>query len=898
MYPRLIYSILIGVLVCFVNCSIARAADTPYKAEDSILAYAEMYAFGATDNFSATGLSQEQGNQIITEFNQKLLETFKDYPLSKQNLSAIQSKYLSKLQTIMNLKTKIKKKNKNNPIVEVSATTVNANLARLASNNENLLALGYELRQRQNEGATISDLKTDSQFQNVAFKAISDFIDRLPLNQVKTFDVQCRIIEGYDGKNYYAPEDPDALKNFLITDFVVDVNDGQEKFEQFFGFVLNPTEDTHQIPQFTYNKNDSWLIYWYICGTDLESKWEQATNDINEALKVKLPPNVKILIQTGTTSKWHHEIVDIDARYLYDNTGLKKISNHTAKMYDSQTLKNFLVYGDKKYKPDHRILIFWDHGGVGGICQDKEDTKESMSFNAIRIALEEIYGKSPVKTPFEIIGFDTCSMASYESAKTIEGFAKYMVASEAPENGFGWYYTDWLNLLAEHPESNGAVLGEKICSSSLEDCKRHNDSNESTFSVVDISKLDRLYVAHQKFFTEALNRSKDSGQFSTRFDRMAKNVPMKQYNNAYIDLKVLAEGSKNFMPDAADDLITAVSDVVVGKPSNGALYRESGGISTYYPYDSESHSYYKAQDVALQEQKDFYDILLRMNAEKTGNDSDNSDNSNAPRNKRSTVKNNFPLNDVPVYIDENKHIYTQLTPEQLEMVSSVRCIVMPSIEFANSEMGVKDNAVVLLGNDVDFKGNWQEGIFHDNFRNVWASIDGHLIFMSVTFSNSEYNVYEVPIKLNGEIRTLEISYSYSDKKYSLLGAREKMKRGISSRDKKYIKKGDEITPLFIVYASSESLDADDNQTIIEDESGITKITEGVPFIVGEDPIVEDKTLGNGKYGYCFQFFGPGETFLGISQRALFTIENGEIIDTVLVEDHTQNNDENIDENDE
>ena len=286
-----------------------------------------------------------------------------------------------------------------------------------------------------------------------------------------------------------------------------------------------------------------------------------------------------------------------------------------------------------------------------------------------------------------------------------------------------------------------------------------------------------------------------------------------------------------------------------------------------------------------------------MNRRDSSNSSDDSDNSNAPRNQKSAESQNYPLMNVPVYIDENKHIYTQLTPEQLQLVSSVRCMVMPSVQFANSELGVKDEAIVVLGNDVDFRGDWQNGIFRDNFRNVWASIDGHLICMSVTFSNSEYNIYKVPIEINGEVRTLEISYNYAEKKYSLLGARKKMERGISGKDVVYLNEGDEVTPLFFVYALPGSLDAERQPVIETDLDGIFTITEGIPFKISGTPIIEDKTLlGYGYCGYCFQFFGPGETFLGNFRSVIFEIEDGEIVNTLLVEDREEVDDDTESDN--
>ena len=44
---------------------------------------------------------------------------------------------------------------------------------------------------------------------------------------------------------------------------------------------------------------DDWAIYWYLCGSDLESEGGCATEDISELLDVELPDNVKVVIETG-----------------------------------------------------------------------------------------------------------------------------------------------------------------------------------------------------------------------------------------------------------------------------------------------------------------------------------------------------------------------------------------------------------------------------------------------------------------------------------------------------------------------------------------------------------------------------------------------------------------------
>jgi len=64
-----------------------------------------------------------------------------------------------------------------------------------------------------------------------------------------------------------------------------------------------------------YNPNDTWAIYWYICGSALESgrpgtggagnvAGGKASDDLSELLQVSLPKNVTVVIETGGTKIW------------------------------------------------------------------------------------------------------------------------------------------------------------------------------------------------------------------------------------------------------------------------------------------------------------------------------------------------------------------------------------------------------------------------------------------------------------------------------------------------------------------------------------------------------------------------------------------------------------------
>jgi hypothetical protein len=55
--------------------------------------------------------------------------------------------------------------------------------------------------------------------------------------------------------------------------------------------------------------SESWAVYWYVCGSDLETKGGAATADLREALEVSLPDGVKLVVQTGGARKWKNDLV-------------------------------------------------------------------------------------------------------------------------------------------------------------------------------------------------------------------------------------------------------------------------------------------------------------------------------------------------------------------------------------------------------------------------------------------------------------------------------------------------------------------------------------------------------------------------------------------------------------
>lgn len=84
----------------------------------------------------------------------------------------------------------------------------------------------------------------------------------------------------------------------------------------------------------------SWAIYWYLCGSDLESGGGFASADLAEMMEVSLPENVKVVVQTGGSSQWQNEQMDASKlqRYVYSGEGLELVeeqpsANHGGKRH-------------------------------------------------------------------------------------------------------------------------------------------------------------------------------------------------------------------------------------------------------------------------------------------------------------------------------------------------------------------------------------------------------------------------------------------------------------------------------------------------------------------------------------------------------------------------------------
>ena len=188
------------------------------SADKAVLAYAQLYAYGVIEdeNQAAAGMTEKDIEEVQNQVIAPIVDAFKQYPLSDESVAEMTGQYVAKLHTAMDMKATVKKDDKTNPVVELTATTINqAGANKVAENNADLVALGTAYGELQAQGLTEEQLKASPEFQQFALESINKFIDEFPLNPESSIEVTCEAVEGSDGKMYWAPKNPEEVAKFV-----------------------------------------------------------------------------------------------------------------------------------------------------------------------------------------------------------------------------------------------------------------------------------------------------------------------------------------------------------------------------------------------------------------------------------------------------------------------------------------------------------------------------------------------------------------------------------------------------------------------------------------------------------------------------------------------------------
>lgn len=273
--------------------------------------------------------------------------------------------------------------------------------------------------------------------------------------------------------------------------------------------TANPNVSTTVNVSVTEIQRDAWTILIYMCGADLESASGEnggaATADLKEIASVSgQPDDVNVVVQAGGASSWkstYSSVISKDKTNRFHLSGKSYVKDsQTAKsnMGESSTLESFLTWGINEYPADNYGVIFWNHGGgMDGCCFDEQFDNDGLTPYEAYQGIKAARTATGLTDKFEFIGYDCCLMQIQDIASLNAEYAKYQIASEESEYGYGWTYDEWIDdLFAKKSTEN--ILKEIVDTFGSETTSiysSYGEANDQTLSYIDLSKWSTYEAA-------------------------------------------------------------------------------------------------------------------------------------------------------------------------------------------------------------------------------------------------------------------------------------------------------------------------------------------------------------------------------------------------------------------
>ena len=472
-------------------------------------------------------------------------------------------------------------------------------------------------------------------------------------------------------------------------------------------------------------------------------------------------------------------------------------------MGDESTLSDFIKFGAEEYPAQKTALIFWDHGGgsVSGVCFDENYDKDPLSLNEIETAL------TSSKQKYEIIGFDACLMATYDTAVMLAPYGNYMIASQELESSGGWDYTALANSLSK--EADGISVGKAVADGFYEKSQSTEQSASTTLSLIDLSKMPNIAKKFNSAIADVNQKISISKQnFDSTFGKIVRSADNTEkfggVNNSehYSNLIDMIGFCQNMKLDRLTEALqSAVLYTVAGQSADQAK-----GLSMYYPVNVDTSQIATYQTVNRSvSYKNYLDAYY----------------TDIPK-------------DIIEFKDKGSIASDGHFTVALEDYSRVLKAETYMIIFEADE---NDDIEIITGVGYSDKVIYDEktNSLIDTFDGFVPSLNRTALYVSNTLTGEQ--TYSSPILLNGEKTNLRFSKSQNG--YDIIGTWEGIDTdGAADKNMRVLKDGDVITPLY--------------ENITKSDYNIT-IDEGEPIIYDADFGIEDMTFDPDKYVFMYLY---------------------------------------------
>lgn len=345
------------------------------------------------------------------------------------------------------------------------------------------------------------------------------------------------------------------------------------------------------------NPLKSRTVMIYMVGSNLETDIGLATTDLSGLDYEKISSNkMKVVLMAGGTTAWKNNYIDVNKTSIYEftNNGFVEVDSRSLNnMGSGDNLSYFLNYVYKNYKSNKYDFIYWNHGGA----VDGSEYDDLYNDNLKLVDMKKGFKNSPFKgrNKLELVSFRTCLNSTIEVASIYQDFAKFLVASEEVTRGS--IFGSALEFLNDVTAKDGAIdFGKKqienykntitaICNYQNSNNLEENYCLDSTYSIVDLEKIDSINSSLDKFSYDL------AGKINQNYNNMSKiRSNTKQYGEDsliydMIDLYDFSSRFSSYSKINSSKLQNAIKSAVVYNWSTNDF---SHGLSVYFPYNGDA----------------------------------------------------------------------------------------------------------------------------------------------------------------------------------------------------------------------------------------------------------------------------------------------------------------------
>ena len=330
-------------------------------------------------------------------------------------------------------------------------------------------------------------------------------------------------------------------------------------------------------------------IMVYMVGTDLETSFHCASNDLQEMANAAFDPErINVVVYTGGAQSWHTEIPNDRNCVIQVMPGqLVSIAQtgRSLNMAEPETLSAFIRWADENYPAEHTALVLWDHGGGPALGYGRD---ELYGFDTLTLAETDDalraagYGGQRM---FDWVGFDACLMDSIEVLQVFDDYARYFVASEEVEDSDGWAYTFLETIDPTDPEASAISIVKAF--DAFHAAKEYSLSQSGyTLAAVDLAVVPQIEAALDNLSVSVLDDFEDD-DFATIAKARARcrcfgkvGGSSAAMGTSLVDVGDLARRVSKAHPDDAAAIAEALEAAVIANSTN---LSGANGVSMYFP---------------------------------------------------------------------------------------------------------------------------------------------------------------------------------------------------------------------------------------------------------------------------------------------------------------------------